>query len=289
WEYDHDVLVVGGGIVGCSLTCRVAQDLATLNDTTTAATTAGASATTSSAAASGAARGGGVSASPAGGIGDASGRRRPSVGLIEARPPAPLAVAMAKDGPDPRVYSLTPSSVRVLRKIGVWDKEGDGGGGGKSVLAERSQPFGGMQVWDDRGPGHLRFDSEGGEGGNGKGALGFISEHGVIHSALFERARELEEEGLAELITSLSLPRHPPPSPFCSVQVKRVTFPSVGSGGAVGPIKVTVETAGGETSEVSCRLLVAADGGDSKVAKMLGLSSFGWGYGQRAVVATVSI
>lgn len=72
------------------------------------------------------------------------------MGLIETRPPAPLAVAMTKDGPDPRVYSLTPSSVRVLREVGVWDKEaggGRGGGaGGKAVLAERSQPFGGMQV-----------------------------------------------------------------------------------------------------------------------------------------------
>ena len=56
------------------------------------------------------------------------------------------------------------------------------------------------QVWDDRGPGHLRFDSEGGGGGTGKGALGFITEHGVIHSALFERAQELEEAGLAELM-----------------------------------------------------------------------------------------
>ena len=30
--------------------------------------------------------------------------------------------------------------------------------------------------------------------------MGFISEHGIIHSALFERARELEEAGLAELM-----------------------------------------------------------------------------------------
>lgn len=133
------MLVVGGGIVGCSLACRLAQDLAALNDTTPTA-------------APGAAKRGGVPASPPrGGVGDANGRRRPSVGLIEARPPAPLAAAMAKDGPDPRVYSLTPSSVRVLREVGVWDKEGGGGrggggDGGKAVLAERSQPFGGMQV-----------------------------------------------------------------------------------------------------------------------------------------------
>lgn len=61
--------------------------------------------------------------------------------------------------------------------------------------------------------------------------------------------------------------------PVLSFQVKRVTFPSVGPGGAVSPIKVTVEKAGGETSDVSCRLLVAADGGDSKVRSMAAAAS----------------
>ncbi|CAB1116372.1 unnamed protein product [Ectocarpus sp. CCAP 1310/34] len=152
------------------------------------------------------------------------------------------------------------------------------------------------KVWDDRGAGHLRFDGEG-KGGR-TAALGFISEHSVIHSSLFERVREFEADGLAEL---------------ACMQVKRVTFPPVGAGGATGPLTVTVETASGETSDTTCRLLVAADGGDSKarnrrfylrgpksfasslrgcrprVAKMMGLSSFGWGYGQRAVVATVKL
>ena len=49
------------------------------------------------------------------------------------------------------------------------------------------------------------------------------------------------------------------------VQVKRVAFPPVGKGGSRGPITVTLETAPGKTSDVTCRLLVAADGGDSKV------------------------
>ncbi|CAN0382662.1 unnamed protein product [Ectocarpus sp. 12 AP-2014] len=75
----------------------------------------------------------------------------------------------------------------------------------------------------------------------------------------------------------------------CPAQVKRITFPPVGAGGATGPLTVTIEMASGETSDTTCRLLVAADGGDSKVAKMMGLSSFGWGYGQRAVVATVKL
>eukprot|EP00903_Cladosiphon_okamuranus_P014670 g13598.t1 len=260
WEYDHDVVVVGGGIVGCTLACRLAQDFAA---TSPSYPESGAGAAALSAA--------------AGGEGDAGRRRRrrPSVGLIEARPPPSLEAALARGSPDPRVYSLAPASVGVLEEVGVWDgvRSSREGAGVEGVLRGRSQAFRGMQVWDDRGPGHLRFEGEG--GGAGGAPLGFISEHGLIHSALFDRARELEAEGVAELI--------------CPAQVKRVSFPPVGAGGATGPMRVTIEAADGGTSDVSCRLLVASDGGDSKVAKMLGLSSFGWGYGQRAVVATVKL
>lgn len=42
-------------------------------------------------------------------------------------------------------------------------------------------------------------------------------------------------------------------------------FPAVGKGGSRGPMTVTLETATGETTDVTCRLLVAADGGNSKV------------------------
>lgn len=41
-------------------------------------------------------------------------------------------------------------------------------------------------------------------------------------------------------------------------------FPSKGAGGTRGPMTVTVETSDGETKDVTCRLLVAADGGNSK-------------------------
>lgn len=118
--------------MGCTLACRLAQDIA---------------------AASSSAGGGTTSSSRR--------RRRPSVGLIEARPPPPLEAALARDSPDPRVYSLAPSSVKVLREVGVWDgvrrrRRGGGAGGGEEeeeavagVLEERSQAFGGMQVGRD--------------------------------------------------------------------------------------------------------------------------------------------
>ncbi|CAM9917586.1 unnamed protein product, partial [Hapterophycus canaliculatus] len=79
-----DVLVVGGGIVGCTLACRLAQDLAPR-------------------------------------ISSSSSSSGPPPGEEETRPPPPLLSAMGRDGPDPRVYSLAPSSVKVLREVGVWD------------------------------------------------------------------------------------------------------------------------------------------------------------------------
>lgn len=141
WKYDHDVLVVGGGIVGCSLACRLAEDVV------------GA---------------GPVSSGGTEGRSDA----KPSIALIEAAPPKPLEAVMSRDGYDPRVYALTPSSVGVLERIGVWDRFGGQPGNADSEAGHgqeqggvkgRSQSFGSMQVglhrgWGGGGP---RFVSNG--------------------------------------------------------------------------------------------------------------------------------
>lgn len=154
------MLVVGGGIVGCTLACRLAQDIAATSTTVGGVNPRGdlkcaAAATT-------------PTTTSAGGDDDRNNenqnrrqrqrQRGPSVGLIELRPPTSLRAALARASPDPRVYSLAPASVKVLRDVGVWDGVRRGGGSGGSdgggeggegvaaVLKERSQAFGGMQV-----------------------------------------------------------------------------------------------------------------------------------------------
>ncbi|CAN0046781.1 unnamed protein product, partial [Discosporangium mesarthrocarpum] len=103
---DHDVLIVGGGIVGCTLASRLAT-----NPTTSALRVALVEGHPPRAPPS--------FPGPGGAGGDSL-----------AHPPPPRDL-------DPRVYSLTPASVRLLEEVGVW---------GRDRVAERSEAFWGMQV-----------------------------------------------------------------------------------------------------------------------------------------------
>jgi len=82
---------VGGGVVGASLACRLAQT-----------------------------------------VGKSHGYR---ICLVEGRPPKPVEQVKAGSIPDPRVFSMTPASVKFLEEVGSWQ-----------ALGERSQPFEMMQV-----------------------------------------------------------------------------------------------------------------------------------------------
>lgn len=116
--------------MGCSLACRLAQDAAGAVGASTPSDSKNASSDSDSKGAS---------------THTSTTSRRPFVELIEARPPVPLAEAMAKGKPDPRVYSLTPSSVSVLEGLQVWSGK-KGTEADDETLKERSQPFGDMQV-----------------------------------------------------------------------------------------------------------------------------------------------
>jgi 2-polyprenyl-6-methoxyphenol hydroxylase-like FAD-dependent oxidoreductase len=89
------------------------------------------------------------------------------VALVERAPPAPFAAA----GYDPRVYALSPGSVRFLETLGVW----------RAVAAARVSPYQRMEIWDRDAQRALTFDAA----ECGTPELGFIVEESALRTALW--------------------------------------------------------------------------------------------------------
>lgn len=125
-----------------------------------------------------------------------------------------------------------------------------------SMTAWRVSPFRDMRVWDATGFGQIHFDSA----SIGEPLLGWIIENRVIQFALLERARQLPAVDL-----------------LCPAALE------------------TAQPAGETTWRVrlqdgrafTTRLLVGADGAQSKVRQLADIDTGGWGYDQKAVVANV--
>ncbi len=126
--------------------------------------------------------------------------------------------------------------------------------GAWDAAAPRACAYEHMEVWDATGPGLIRFEAA----DLGEAALGWIVENRVLVAALFGRL-----------------------AGFDNVDWLRADVEGV----AFGEDRVTVRLAGG--SSCHARLLVGADGADSRVRQWARLETAGWGYGQRAVVCTV--
>lgn len=124
------------------------------------------------------------------------------------------------------------------------------------MTAWRVSPFRDMRVWDATGFGRIHFDST----AIGEALLGWILENRVIQFALLERAQQLPT---VELLC-----------PAMLETVQRLDE---------GRWRVRLN----DGRELTTRLLVGADGAESKVRQLAGIKTSGWGYGQKAVVANV--
>lgn len=125
----------------------------------------------------------------------------------------------------------------------------------EAIESSRVSPFREMEVWDATGPGHIHFDSA----DVGEPLLGWIIENGVIQTALWKQVSTL---------TNVDL--------LCPAILDSADFEGCG-------IRAHLE----DGRELSTRLLVGADGADSRVRQVAGIATDGWGYGQHSVVATV--
>jgi len=192
------------------------------------------------------------------------------IGIVEPRKPPTLASCTAREGPDVRVYAMSPRSIETLAAIDSWKH-----------VAARSQAYDSMQVWESNGPGLLRFSAS----ETGQSELGRIVEDCTLQAAIYQT---LEEGGhvnsgnvdllFGQTISKLEIGRD---ANTGSPHLAEVTLsPSSGSSSAASaPL----------TTKVQARLVVGADGAASVVRKLSGGGAWGWSYGQEALVATVRV
>ncbi len=123
------------------------------------------------------------------------------------------------------------------------------------VIAAQAQPFHAMQVWDAAGDGAIHFDSVDID----TDQLGCIVENRVLQCALLERVTQ-----------------------YANIEWR---CPESISGVEFGEDQARLQTAAGNT--LHARLVVGADGPDSGIRQLAGISTHGWAYAQSALVVNV--
>jgi 2-octaprenylphenol hydroxylase len=129
-------------------------------------------------------------------------------------------------------------------------------GAWEGMTAWRVSPFRDMRVWDADGFGQIHFDSA----AIGEPLLGWIIENRVIQFALLERLRQLPTVDL-----------------LCPAALDTAQRSDDG----IWTVRLN------EGRELTARLLVGADGAQSKVRQLAGIETGGWNYDQSAVVCNV--
>ncbi len=181
--------------------------------------------------------------------------------IIEQAPPQKAFKILDRD-PDVRVYAFSPSSVELLKNIGVWHRLEQERGCGHYTQ---------MQVWDTDSQSHIVFEA------NDDEPLGYVVEHGFLQAVLFEKLVELSRSENS----SLDL--------FSPAQVTNRALNITKEQHEWLDIDVQVNDSGSieRTIQAKTRLLIGADGGNSHVRKLSGIGTWGWEYDQRAIVCTI--
>ncbi|MFM8330108.1 MAG: UbiH/UbiF/VisC/COQ6 family ubiquinone biosynthesis hydroxylase [Candidatus Methylumidiphilus sp.] len=126
-------------------------------------------------------------------------------------------------------------------------------GAWKGIEARRRCPFRRMRVWEDRGDVEFRSEDV------NEPLLGYIVENRIIQLALLDRLRAFANVDF-----------------LCPVKTQAIDY-------APGQSTITLD----DGRRLTCRLLVAADGGFSRVRQAAGMGVHTWDYEQHALVLTV--
>lgn len=166
--------------------------------------------------------------------------------VIDAQP----AEVLAADGFDGRSYALALSSVRLLRRLGLWD-----------ALESDAQPMLEIKVSDGRA---------------GEGPLSPFHLH-------FDHA-EIEEGPMGHMVQDRHLRRAVLTAIDADARITRLNGDSVVSQDS-SVQGVTVTLASGKM--LTGRILIGADGRRSGTAERAGITRTGWDYGQTALVCAI--
>ncbi|PPE72340.1 2-octaprenyl-3-methyl-6-methoxy-1,4-benzoquinol hydroxylase [Solimonas fluminis] len=160
--------------------------------------------------------------------------------------------ALVERGQAPRPFDPAVDDLRVYALSPASIRWLQGLGAWQRVAGWREGPYQAMKVWSDDPSRAMSFDAA----DLRLPALGSIVENSLLQWALWQRLDS------ARLYTGAA-----------------VEALSLGESGA------QLSLADGRRLE--CRLLVAADGVESRLREMAGIDTVGWSYGQRAIVANV--
>ncbi len=125
------------------------------------------------------------------------------------------------------------------------------------MLDQRVSPYREMRVWDATGPGQIHFDSA----AIGEPLLGWIIENRIIQATLLERAQAFSNVSL-----------------YCPAVLELI--------GGSRETSIHLQLANGNS--LYTRLLVGADGANSKVRQLASIDTNGWSYEQKGLVTTVA-
>ncbi|MBX2882986.1 MAG: UbiH/UbiF/VisC/COQ6 family ubiquinone biosynthesis hydroxylase [Granulosicoccus sp.] len=153
---------------------------------------------------------------------------------------------------DLRVSAVSIATQRMLENVGAWQK----------VISRRACPYREMLVWDGEKGGQTLFNSD----EVGASALGHIVENRVLQLAL------LDQINISAMVDH-----------FCPVRLLSMHTLT----DRVVCVVDASEQGGSASMKLSAKLLVAADGANSKVRELAGISYQRDAYPQHALVATV--
>jgi len=159
-----------------------------------------------------------------------------------------LSAASSVNDFEPRVSALTVASQCLLKDVGAWEK----------MNQSQIQAYQKMKVWDELGTASIEFDSA----ELYQDSLGCILENQLIVSALHSVLANQKNltTYLGSKLTSIQLVEN-------EAEQHLITLDS--------------------GQQIQCKLLVAADGANSKVRQWASMPTREWDYQHEAIVATI--